>query len=193
MLQQQPSPTGKDRPERILDAVLTLLARHGISGVSMRAVAREAGVALGLVNYYYEDKSGLIQAALQRIEQDDVSLVDPDPSLPPEQQVRAALERGTDPELLSPEYLTLRLQLWALGSAQPEYAAINTSAHMRYRAELASLIAAARPQASQTECLERANDVTIIQNGIWLTTLLGFDRSSLSRARARCEAIALAP
>ena len=39
----------KDRDERILDAVLRLLAHHGISGVSIRAVGREAGVAPGLV------------------------------------------------------------------------------------------------------------------------------------------------
>lgn len=37
-----------DSAARILDAVLVLLSRHGIGGVSMRAVAREAGVALGL-------------------------------------------------------------------------------------------------------------------------------------------------
>ncbi|HET6562723.1 MAG TPA: hypothetical protein VFG72_12670 [Marmoricola sp.] len=32
-----------DRQRRILEAVIDLLARDGISGVSMRAVAREAG------------------------------------------------------------------------------------------------------------------------------------------------------
>jgi len=36
-----------DRQTRILEAAMDLLSRHGISGVSMRAVAREAGVALG--------------------------------------------------------------------------------------------------------------------------------------------------
>ena len=35
-----------DRQERILQAVLDLLAEHGISGVSMRAVAKRAGVEL---------------------------------------------------------------------------------------------------------------------------------------------------
>jgi AcrR family transcriptional regulator len=57
----------KDRSERILDAVVALLARHGIAGVSIRAVAREAGVASGLVGYYFEDKTELIRAALRRI------------------------------------------------------------------------------------------------------------------------------
>ena len=44
-----------DRQAWILEAVLGLLARHGISGVSMRSVAREADVALGLVHYHFAD------------------------------------------------------------------------------------------------------------------------------------------
>jgi AcrR family transcriptional regulator len=35
-----------DREELILEAVLNLLAQHGIASISMRAVAREAGVVL---------------------------------------------------------------------------------------------------------------------------------------------------
>jgi AcrR family transcriptional regulator len=57
-----------DRQSRILEAAVRLLSRHGISGLSMRSVAREAGVALGLVNYYFADKASLIRAALHRIE-----------------------------------------------------------------------------------------------------------------------------
>ena len=52
-----------DRQALILQAVIDLLARQGISGVSVRAVAREAGVALGRVSYYYEDKTSLMVAA----------------------------------------------------------------------------------------------------------------------------------
>jgi AcrR family transcriptional regulator len=46
----------------------------------MRAVAREAGVALGLVDYHYDDKTSLIRAALRHIEDQDITLVEPDPS-----------------------------------------------------------------------------------------------------------------
>ena len=59
--------TSADKRERILEAVLAVLARDGISGVTMRAVAREAEVALGLATYYFEDKDGLVAAALERI------------------------------------------------------------------------------------------------------------------------------
>ncbi len=181
-----------DRQALILEAVLSLLSRHGISGVSMRAVAREANVALGLVHYYYEDKTSLIAAALRRIEEHDIAIVEPDRMLPAEERVRAALRRVADPEFLTTEYLSLRLQLWALAQAHDAFAHINTAAQKRYRAGLAALIRAARPGLSRAECDKRAADIDILQNGMWLTTLLGLDRASIRRTVTRSEEIALA-
>lgn len=186
-------PEAPDRQERILDAVLRLLAQQGIAGVSIRAVAREAGVALGLVNYYYEDKVGLIRAALERIEEQDLAMLSPDPASSPEEQLRTTLRRVAEPQFLTTEYLSLRLQLWSLAQAHEVYAHINTRAQKQYRTRLARLIHAARPHLSRAECARRAADVDVVQNGLWLTALLGLDTASLHRAVARCEDIALAP
>ena len=181
-----------DRRALLLDAVLRLLARDGISGVSLRAVAREAGVALGLVHYYFEDKTQLIAAALRQVEAADIAIVEPDQTLSPEARLRAALRRVADPEFLTTPYLSLRLQLWALAQANEEYAEINTGAQSRYRAGLAALVRAARPALSKAECDRRAADIDVLQNGLWLTTLLGLDLSSVRRSVARTEEIALA-
>ena len=180
-----------DRRELILAAALSLLSRHGISGVSIRAVAREANVALGLMHYYFEDKTTLIAAALMRVEEQDIAIVAPDPALSPEASVRAALRRVADPEFLTTEYLSLRLQLWALARADEAFATINTRAQHRYRAGLSALIHAARPDLSKAECDRRAADIDILQNGMWLTALLGLDRASIRRTVARSEEIAL--
>jgi len=180
-----------DRQERILDAVLRLLSEHGISGVNIRAVAREAGVGLGLVNYYYDDKASLIRAALLRIGEQDVAMVEPDPLLAPADRLRAALRRVTDPEFLTTEYLSLRLQLWSLARADAEFEEINTAAQRRYRERLALLIRAARPELSRADCTRRATDIDVLQNGLWLTALLGLDRAAIRRCVARCEEIAL--
>jgi TetR/AcrR family transcriptional regulator, cholesterol catabolism regulator len=171
------------RQGRILDAVLTLLAAHGVSGVSIRAVAREAGVALGLVGYHYRDKAGLI-------EDQDLALVAPEPTLAPEDQLHAALRRVADPRFLTTPYLSLRLQLWSLAQAHPDFARINTRAQKRYRAALAALIRAARPELSRAEANRRAADIDVVQNGIWLTALLGLDKAAIRRNVARCEEIA---
>jgi AcrR family transcriptional regulator len=182
-----------DKQQQILDAVLALLAQHGISGVSIRAVARTAGVSLGLVSYYYEDKTTLVAAALRRIEAQDLELVAPDPELSPTEGLQTALRRVADPEFLTTEYLSLRLQLWSLAQAHPEFAAINAAAHRRYRSRLASLIRAALPELSRDEAARRACDIDIIQNGMWLTSLLGVDRASIRRSVDRCASIALEP
>jgi AcrR family transcriptional regulator len=180
-----------DRQALILEAVLSLLSREGISGVSMRAVAREAGVALGLVHYYFDDKTSLIAASLRRVEEQDIAIVEPDPALPPERRLRAALRRVADPEFLTTEYLSLRLQLWALAQVNDEFAEINRTAQSRYRAALAALIRAARPDLTRPECERRAADIDVLQNGMWLTSLLGLDRASIRRSLARSEEIAL--
>ena len=183
---------GVDRHELILQAVLELLAQHGIAGVSMRAVAQRAGVSLGLVNYHYEDKHGLVAAALRRIGEQDVELLRPGTSRTPDATLRAALRRVVDRELLTTEYLSLRLQLWSLAQVHPEFARINTDAQQRYRERLAELIRDARPRLTAAECSRRADDIDVVQNGIWLTALLGLDERSLRRSIQRCEDIALA-
>ena len=180
-----------DRQGRILEAVVDLLAREGISGVSMRAVAREAGVSLGLVNYHFEDKTSLIAAALHRVEDQDLAMVEPDPAFPAEERLRAALRRVAEPEFLTIEYLSLRLQLWALARAHEAFEQINTEAQKRYRSGIARLIRDARPDLSRAECNRRAADIDVVQNGVWLTALLGLDRASVRRSIARCEEIAL--
>jgi AcrR family transcriptional regulator len=181
-----------DREARILESVLGLLARHGISGVTMRAVSREANVALGLVNYYFVDKNGLIAAALRQVEEQDIAIVEPDFMLPPEERLRVALHRVADPEFLTTEYLSLRLQLWALSQADERFAHINAKGQKRYRAALAALIRSARPALTRAECNKRAADIDILQNGIWLTALLGLDSASIRRSVTRSEEIALA-
>ena len=191
MIDERSAEPPKDRQERILDAVLELLAERGISGVSMRSVAREAGVAVGLMNYHYTDKTGLIRAALLRIGEQDVELVRGDPERSPEDRLRDVLRRVVEPHFLTTRYLALRLQLWSLAQVHEEYAEINAAAQQRYRSALAELIRAARPDLTAADCAERADDIDVVQNGIWLTALLGLDEASLSRSVARCEDIAL--
>lgn len=56
------------RRQQIMDAVLALIAREGMVGVTMRAVAKEAGVSLRLVQYYFTSKANLLAQVLQVLE-----------------------------------------------------------------------------------------------------------------------------
>lgn len=51
---------------KILDAAERLLAEHGVGGVSIRDITREAGVNLAAISYYFGNKQGLVAAVLSR-------------------------------------------------------------------------------------------------------------------------------
>jgi AcrR family transcriptional regulator len=50
----------------ILDAASELFAARGVDAVSLRAIARRAGVSPAMVPYYFGDRSGLHAALLER-------------------------------------------------------------------------------------------------------------------------------
>ena len=181
-------PTPAD--ERILDATMSVLAGAGVAGVSMRAVAREAGVAVGLANYHFDNKTSLICAALLRIGEQDAALVAPAEGDDAAEHLRGSLRRALDPAYLAPDYLSLRLQLWSLAGVDERYADINRAAQRRYLAGLADLIAAARPDLERVDVESRAADILIEQNGVWLTAILITDEEAIDRAIARCDELA---
>ena len=182
--------TERATDEHILDATLTVLAREGIAGVSMRAVAREAGVAVGLANYHFDSKTELISAALRRIGDKDMDLVTAPEGMDPGSALRHCLRLAVDPAFLTPAYLSLRLQLWSLAGVDDTFAAINQAAQRRYLDALAELIGAARPELQRHDVDERAADILIEQNGVWLTAILITDAAAVDRALDRCDQIA---
>lgn len=179
-----------DKRNQILDAALRILARSGIGGLTMRAVAKEASVALGLVNYYFETKHSLVSAALERIGSQDLELVAPMDAMDPQQRLTDALARVVDADLLNTDYIGLRLQLWSLAGVDPVFGQINQTAQSQYRQHLASLIAAARPNLSSTEVNNRASDILVVQNGMWLTSILIPDPDAIERGVQLCRRLA---
>lgn len=56
----------EDRRERILDAAEAHFARYGFDAVTLRAIARDAGVDVALANYHFGPKRDLFDAVLMR-------------------------------------------------------------------------------------------------------------------------------
>jgi AcrR family transcriptional regulator len=58
--------TTRTRRERILDAAEELFALHGYDGVTLRQIARRAGVDVALASYHFGKKLDLFQAVFER-------------------------------------------------------------------------------------------------------------------------------
>lgn len=55
------------RREQLIEAALRVASRDGIDAATVRAVAAEAGVSLGVVHYCFEDKDELLRAVADAI------------------------------------------------------------------------------------------------------------------------------
>ncbi|ADG73581.1 transcriptional regulator, TetR family [Cellulomonas flavigena DSM 20109] len=56
-----------ERREQLIEAALSVASREGIDGATVRAVAAEAGVSLGVVHYCFRDKDELLRAMAHTI------------------------------------------------------------------------------------------------------------------------------
>lgn len=64
MLSRMPAP---ERRNQLVEAALTIASRSGVGAVTVRAVAEEAGVSLGVVHYCFQDKEEMVTAMGQSL------------------------------------------------------------------------------------------------------------------------------
>ena len=130
------------RREQILNAAHAVALREGIDGMTVRAVAAEAGVSHGLLIFYFEQKDQLIAALLDRLlttaellrrSRDLVGdLHAPD-------RLRALLQHELEHLARDPHDFRLFLEYWALGTRRPPIRAKIAAALARYRSVLRTM------------------------------------------------------
>lgn len=98
----------------ILEAALAAFAAHGFHGATMRNIADAAGVSQGLLHHHFGGKDGLWLLIGERITKDflDYMANGVDPTLPPEQGIRAMLRSYLNYWKQHPS--AFRFNLWRL-------------------------------------------------------------------------------
>ena len=67
MIERVAAASSADARVRIVDAGVQCIAREGVTGASMAAIAVEAGVSKALLHYHYHDRSRLLAEIVERI------------------------------------------------------------------------------------------------------------------------------
>lgn len=179
--------------DQLVDAALVVLAERGLHGLTLRAVSSEADSALGLVNYHFADKDALVVEAYQKIVDrlTEASRAAVEGADSAESKLIAFIGTAFEPDFLNSDYLTLRLSLWAAASNEPAIAEVNTRLDEDYWNRLTELLGAARPDLTDHESSDRATDIMVAQNGIWLSWIVRPDEGALERCLEHCRALAL--
>ena len=129
--------TEAERREQILRAAHNVALRRGIEGLTVRAVAAEAGLSHGLVLFHFKRKGQLVSGVLERVLTNTLALPvgqEIDGAEHPRERLRALLGREVDRLTRNTRESRLFLEYWALGSRQPPVRAKIGAALERYRA-----------------------------------------------------------
>jgi AcrR family transcriptional regulator len=88
--------TTDDRREQLLRAGGELLGRRPYEEVSIDDIARAAGISKGLLYHYFPTKKDFVVAVMRQAVDRVTALTAPDPTLPPLEQIDAALDAFLD-------------------------------------------------------------------------------------------------
>ncbi len=73
-----------------------MLSGRSIDAVSVEELAEQAGVSRGLIFHYFGSKQGYLLAVVRHLSEEMIAFTDPDPALPPLEQLRASLAAYLD-------------------------------------------------------------------------------------------------
>jgi AcrR family transcriptional regulator len=181
------------RRESLVEATLRCLAAHGHEGVSVRRIAAEAGVSVGLINHHYSSIDELIAhaydtvaAGIMRQLREIVAAAPPGPRA----RLSAFFRASFSEQLLDPQLLSVWVVFWSMIKHSPIMQETQRRTSAAYRevleADLATLAAAAgRPPAKARLA---AIGLAALLDGLWLELSLNPGAFDPAEGIAMCEA-----
>jgi AcrR family transcriptional regulator len=109
------------RRDELVRTATTVLARDGLGSTSIKDVARAAGVAPGLLHYYFASKEVLLREVVGRLDEDLIGALaqNVDHNLQPLERLVALFDSIADSAATRPEGWRLLIELHLAGVAAP--------------------------------------------------------------------------
>ena len=111
-----------DNREKILNAAFSVFARQGYDNTSVKDIAEEAGVAQGLVHYYFKSKQLLVLAVLEDVcDKVELNVEGEAGALQAFEQTKEKLRTSRDANALYLQLIAAGLHDSAIGSGVREF------------------------------------------------------------------------
>lgn len=126
------------RRQRIIDAAIEVIAKHGVAGTTHRRVAEEAGVPLGSLTYHFAGLEDLLRAAFEQVaDASSRTLLERlESTVDREAAITAAVDVITGNVWSTPRTLLLSYELYAYAARHSELANIMRGWMNKSRAAL---------------------------------------------------------
>lgn len=165
-----PTDKGSSRVISILEAAKTILVVEGFSGLSYRTIAKQAGIAVGNVNYYYPSKDDLMVDLANYIFdrwgerfQKRVSS-----ALTDDREIFMFSVRFMIAENKRDRTITMLMDMWAFANHSPSVARMVDAFYAKMRTWIGDMIRKAKPELSERDLALRAGLVTVQIEGLMI-------------------------
>ena len=181
-----------DRREALVEAAIESLKRHGHEGLSVRRIAAEAGVSIGLINHHFPNKDTLVAESYRTFSrrltssfEAAVATAGPEPRA----RLRAFFNAVFSRPNLDPQVLTAWVVYWGLMQVSSEMRAVHDEEGRGYGdllGRLLSDLARARGRV-QPDLRLAVIGLTALLDGLWLEWCLDPDSFRPKEAASLCD------
>ncbi len=183
---------GVVRREQIVRATVRCLAREGYTRLTMKKVAREAGVSQGILHYYFADKRAILSATLEAVSRDldrRVAAAQSRTARDPAARLRALVRACLDVAVGRPEFWVVFVEFWGEMMHDRRLREVNAELYDRTRRLIARLIAeGVRTQRFRAVDPERAAAVVLgLVDGVSLQLTFDPEAFSVTEAARFCD------
>ena len=181
------------RRDSLVEAALRSLAAHGHDGASVRRIAAEAGVSVGLINHHYASVDQLIAAAYEKVALGIVrQLMEATEAAPPSPRERlsAFFRASCSPSMINPDLLGVWVVFWSMIKHSPIMQQTQRHTFAEYRAILERHLTdyAVEIGLNDTDMRLSAIGLSALLDGIWLELSLNPNGFASEEAVRLCEA-----
>ncbi len=178
---------GPVRRAQIVRATIRCLARDGYTRLTMKRVAREAGVSQGILHYYFADKRAMLAATLEVVARDldrRVAAAQSRTGRDPRARLRALVRACLEVAVRRPEYWVVFVEFWGEMLHDRRLRDLNTEIYARTRRLIGRLIAEG-VRAGRFRAVEPARAAAVVLGLVdGLSLQLTFDPEAFSVAEA---------
>ena len=182
-----------DRRQALIEATIASLRRHGHEGLSVRRIAAEAGVSIGLINHHFPNKNSLVAESYRhfsrQLSEGFAAAVQRAPS-EPRARLRAFFDANFSRPNLDPQVLTAWIVFWGLFRQSPEMRKVHDEVGRGYGELLHSLLTDLMRAHRRPRLELRLAEIglTALLDGLWLEWCLDPQNFKPKEAVLLCEA-----
>jgi AcrR family transcriptional regulator len=178
----------EERREIFAAAALRVIMRDGVAGLTVRAVAKEAGFTTGALTHYFHSKDQLLIEASElsaRLVRDQMERAER--ISPAIEAIRKVVSYALPLTAESRGYWKIWVGYWERSSVEAEVARVMRLRYDEWRGRLARLLARAQAEgevAPDVDVQEAAQNLVLLVDGIGVQVLLGVGRIPAARQKA---------